>query len=347
MLFRTLPKTLDLLGVRSPALLTHATGRREVTRTLHKVAGHTNPWGPAMTQASTRVTGVTGQRFLSAGGSRGSRDPGDYSQDPQVKEWLKELQKDFSHQPEGGKEKEEGAGMKEKKEQEVKEGKERGEAADRIQESEKETKTSPHKVWSQLVAEKYEKMDTHMQVIYDYDEERLRREEGLREEEEEEKREKVEMERGETGVFDIEELVDLLREDNAQDIVAIQVPPELKYVSYMVIVSSASSRHRTALAELVRAAYKLKKDKKDHSVIMEGKGTDWVAMDMGNIALHIMKPETREMYDLETLWAVGAEFDEKAQVSEEDLLTVRRPRDPLARPLPSSPMLTSHAEAVT
>lgn len=52
-------------------------------------------------------------------------------------------------------------------------------------------------------------------------------------------------------------------------------------MSYMVIVSSASSRHRTALAELVRAAYKLKKDKKDHSVIMEGKGTDWVAMDMG------------------------------------------------------------------
>lgn len=28
---------------------------------------------------------------------------------------------------------------------------------------------------------------------------------------------------GETGVFDVEELVDLLREDNAQDVVVIQV----------------------------------------------------------------------------------------------------------------------------
>lgn len=55
----------------------------------------------------------------------------------------------------------------------------------------------------------------------------------------------------------------------------------MKYASYMVIVSSASQRHRTALAELVKAAYKLKKIKKDHSVLMEGKGTDWVAMDMG------------------------------------------------------------------
>lgn len=53
------------------------------------------------------------------------------------------------------------------------------------------------------------------------------------------------------------------------------------YVDYMVIVSSASQRHRRALAELVRAAYKLKKHDKDPSVITEGKGTDWVAMDMG------------------------------------------------------------------
>lgn len=34
-------------------------------------------------------------------------------------------------------------------------------------------------------------------------------------------------------------------------------------------------------------------------------------MFLGNIALHIFSDKTREIYDLETLWAVGAEYDEK------------------------------------
>ena len=32
----------------------------------------------------------------------------------------------------------------------------------------------------------------------------------------------------------------------------------------------------------------------------------------GNIALHIFSDKTRKVYDLETLWAVGPEYDEKA-----------------------------------
>ncbi|KAG0721447.1 Mitochondrial assembly of ribosomal large subunit protein 1 [Chionoecetes opilio] len=130
-----------------------------------------------------------------------------------------------------------------------------------------------------------------------------------------------------------------------EDMVVIQIPRELKYTDYMVIVSSSSQRHRNALAELVRAAYKLKKAGRDPSVQTEGKGTNWVAMDMGNIVLHIMKPDTRESYDLETLWTVGAAFDEKAQVSEEDLVGVRRPRDPFGRPLP--PPIPYPHQAVT
>lgn len=38
----------------------------------------------------------------------------------------------------------------------------------------------------------------------------------------------------------------------------------------------------------------------------------------GNIALHIMKPDIREEYDLETLWTVGAQFDDKCQEVDEN-----------------------------
>ena len=64
----------------------------------------------------------------------------------------------------------------------------------------------------------------------------------------------------------------------------------MKYASFMVIVSSASQRHTTALSELVRSAYKMKKSKKDPSVLVEGKGTDWVAMDMGESHAPIFLP---------------------------------------------------------
>lgn len=137
-MIRTLPKTLDLLRVRSPALLTLGVGRREVTGNFNKGAGHTNLWGAAVTQGST---GVTGHRLLSSGGSWRSKEPGDHSQDPQVKEWIKELHKDFSHQPAEGKgetKEELSVSMKEEKEKDV--------DAGRLEErEEKEAKSTTHK----------------------------------------------------------------------------------------------------------------------------------------------------------------------------------------------------------
>lgn len=42
-----------------------------------------------------------------------------------------------------------------------------------------------------------------------------------------------------------------------------------------------------------------------------------------------MKPESRETYDLETLWTVGQEYDDKCQQSEENLMDVFKISDPL------------------
>lgn len=60
-----------------------------------------------------------------------------------------------------------------------------------------------------------------------------------------------------------------------------QVPPEMRYVGYMVVVTSLSQRHINALAETIRRIYKKKKNRKDPSLICEGKSTNWMALDMG------------------------------------------------------------------
>ncbi|XP_063599240.1 uncharacterized protein LOC134775651 [Penaeus indicus] len=243
----------------------------------------------------------------------------DFSKDPEVKKWLSELQSDFAE--ELGKSREECNDGKEENQ---------GNNKNDTNHLPKSSGTDKHAAdsntgseltamnpWTKLTTQKYEKfsMDkTH--IIYDYDEEQRRLAEGIVEEETEV--EELVLERGRTGVFDVEELVDFLREENARDIVVIQVPPEMKYVGYMVVATSLSQRHINALAETIRRIYKKKKNRKDPSLICEGKSTNWVALDMGNIALHIMKPDIREEYDLETLWTVGAQFDDKCQEVDEN-----------------------------
>ncbi|KAI8126397.1 hypothetical protein FF38_08415 [Lucilia cuprina] len=128
------------------------------------------------------------------------------------------------------------------------------------------------------------------------------------------------LKRGLTGVFDIEDLVDVLRKENAEDIFVCSVPKELKYIDYMVVCSGRSYRHMLAMAEFVRRVYKIKRQKGDILPRIEGeKSRDWMAMDLGNIALHIFSPIKRESYDLESLWAIGIEYDRE----------FNKPQDPL------------------
>lgn len=117
---------------------------------------------------------------------------------------------------------------------------------------------------------------------------------------------------GKTGVFDIEELVQVLRIENAQDIFVASVPPEIKYVDYMCVCSTKSHRHMQALLQFVRRVYKQKRHESEIVPRIEGKDSkDWVALDLGNIALHVFSHKARKYYDIESLWSVGREFDKE------------------------------------
>lgn len=115
---------------------------------------------------------------------------------------------------------------------------------------------------------------------------------------------------GKTGVFDIEDLVAVLKRENAKDIFVCRVPKELKYVDYMVVITARSHRHMKAMAEFVRKMYKIKRNGDEQIPKIEGKNSDeWMAIDLGNIALHIFSAPIRKIYDLEMLWSVGSKYD--------------------------------------
>ncbi|XP_022115549.2 uncharacterized protein LOC110993556 [Pieris rapae] len=122
----------------------------------------------------------------------------------------------------------------------------------------------------------------------------------------------INLERGKNGVFEIEDLVELLHRENSRDVFVATVPKHINYVNYICIVTARSKKHIQALAEFVRKVYKRKCSKSDYIPRLEGKDSDqWIALDLGNIALHIFSDKTRKVYDLETLWSVGPEYDEE------------------------------------
>ncbi|XP_026737914.1 uncharacterized protein LOC113501098 [Trichoplusia ni] len=122
----------------------------------------------------------------------------------------------------------------------------------------------------------------------------------------------INLERGQNGVFEIEDLVELLQRENSKDIFVATVPESIRYVDYICVVSGRNKRHILALAEFVRRVYKKKCYKSDSIPRIEGKESDeWMALDLGNIALHIFSDKARKVYDLETLWSVGPEYDDQ------------------------------------
>lgn len=90
------------------------------------------------------------------------------------------------------------------------------------------------------------------------------------------------LERGRSGVFEIGELVEVLKKDNGVDIFVCEVSKELKYVDYMCIVTGNSFRHMLGMASFVRKVYKLKRHQTDRIPKIEGDNCkNWMAMDLG------------------------------------------------------------------
>ncbi|HIF50585.1 MAG TPA: ribosome silencing factor [Thiotrichaceae bacterium] len=101
------------------------------------------------------------------------------------------------------------------------------------------------------------------------------------------------------------ELLDItlaaLEDVKAVDVVVFEVSKLTSISDYMVIASGRSKRQVGALAESVVEAAKTYGTQ---PLGVEGKTEgEWVLVDLGDIIVHIMYPDTREYYQLEKLWS--------------------------------------------
>lgn len=95
---------------------------------------------------------------------------------------------------------------------------------------------------------------------------------------------------------------DVLQSLKAVDIQTISLAGKADYADYIIVAGGTSDRHLHAMAEKVVQACK---ENGHPPVGMEGENSrDWVLVDLGDIIVHLMRPETRTLYALEKLWSL-------------------------------------------
>ena len=96
-------------------------------------------------------------------------------------------------------------------------------------------------------------------------------------------------------------IVAALEDVKGIDICTLDVRGLTSVVDFMIIATGASTRQVKALSENVS------KETRKAGIMplaIEGReSANWILIDFGEISVHVMLPDARELYDLERLWA--------------------------------------------
>ena len=96
-------------------------------------------------------------------------------------------------------------------------------------------------------------------------------------------------------------IIEALEDDKAEDITVIDLGGKSSIADTMIIASGRSARHVSSLADhLIR---KLKAGGFGRAQVEGLASADWVLIDAGDAVVHLFRPEVRDFYQLERIWA--------------------------------------------
>lgn len=103
--------------------------------------------------------------------------------------------------------------------------------------------------------------------------------------------------------------ITILEDMKGADITHLDIRTLTPMADYMIICSGRSSRHLQAMADELALKAKVNKI---HPIHIEGPGdSEWILVDLGDVIVHVMTPNARAFYDLESLWEPLKELREK------------------------------------
>lgn len=98
-------------------------------------------------------------------------------------------------------------------------------------------------------------------------------------------------------------IVNRLDDDKAQDIVCIDLKGKSSVADTLIIASGRSHRHVGALADHVLRA--LKEAGYGKAKVEGLPACDWVLIDVGDVVVHVFRPEVRAFYNIEKIWSLS------------------------------------------
>ena len=106
--------------------------------------------------------------------------------------------------------------------------------------------------------------------------------------------------------MDSKQLADLveaaLEDIKARDVRRLDIGRLSTIADYMIVASGTSDRHVRSIAD--RAVEAAKKAGIDLLGVEGTEGAEWVLVDLGDVILHVMQPQVRDFYKLESLWSI-------------------------------------------
>lgn len=96
-------------------------------------------------------------------------------------------------------------------------------------------------------------------------------------------------------------LADKADDMKAENIITLDVADKSSVTDYMIICTGTSKRHVTSIADNVATEIK-NVGLSPYGIDGEQEG-EWVVLDMGDVMLHVMQEEHRNLYQLEKLWS--------------------------------------------
>jgi ribosome-associated protein len=97
-------------------------------------------------------------------------------------------------------------------------------------------------------------------------------------------------------------------ENRGQNILLLDLSEQTSLFDYFVIATGQSRRQLAAMASEIDRA--LKTEFNERKLSISGyEESRWIILDYGSIVVHLFDEDTRQFYDLESLWGDGKQVD--------------------------------------
>ena len=108
--------------------------------------------------------------------------------------------------------------------------------------------------------------------------------------------------------------IEVIDAGKGENIVKLPVADLSVLADYFILCTAQSDPHLKAISERLKREVSKKYGKKPR---LDGvASSSWIVMDFGQVVVHILSPEMRERYQLESLWSDNPEKEALEKVSE-------------------------------